>query len=120
MLTRDIHADHRYSLLSGNVSSTEKPATVFAVNAWERWNPSTFAIQQGEKERSRNLKLCDVKRPCCSRLLCHTCRKLLRVFVSLWVFFVVVLVRSTLSEIFDNSISTLLCIESMYMIPMEL
>ncbi|CAM9333338.1 unnamed protein product [Ascophyllum nodosum] len=37
----------RSNLLSGNYSS-EKPFTSFAVNSWERWNPSAFAIQEGE------------------------------------------------------------------------
>ncbi|CAM9842804.1 unnamed protein product, partial [Hapterophycus canaliculatus] len=28
--------------------SLEKPSISFSVHAWERWNPSAFAIQEGE------------------------------------------------------------------------
>eukprot|EP00904_Undaria_pinnatifida_P008226 jgi/Undpi1/4533/HiC_scaffold_18.g07887.m1 len=37
----------RYNLLRGNYSAT-KPTMTFSVNASMRWNPSAFAIQEGE------------------------------------------------------------------------
>ncbi|CBN79516.1 conserved unknown protein [Ectocarpus siliculosus] len=37
----------RYNVLQESYSS-EKPSVTFPVHAWRRWNPSAFAIQQGE------------------------------------------------------------------------
>ncbi|CAM9702904.1 unnamed protein product, partial [Scytosiphon promiscuus] len=37
----------KYRVLQGDYA-TEKPSASFSVHAWERWNPSAFAIQEGE------------------------------------------------------------------------
>lgn len=36
----------RYNVLQGDYSA-EKPSVSFPVDAWKRWNPSSFAIQKG-------------------------------------------------------------------------
>lgn len=46
---RTFWARLRYKVLQGDYSA-DKPSLSFAVHAWERWNPSYFAIQQGETD----------------------------------------------------------------------
>lgn len=51
-LTCPATMQHRYNLLGGNYS-IDKPSAVFSVDAWERWSPSAFAIQEGETSKNR-------------------------------------------------------------------